>query len=654
MAVDKDPSIYRDRSTIGSSDELDEYGVWVKSEPQVLRADANGGILKGKDAILPDIEDLPDLDLELGEDLPAPDTTGASIEPTEEMVPDFSDLPSFSLDDEEEEPSENAGADIEEEAITDDSFTELSMDDFLEPEGAESADAAAGEKLEDIDLDFADSSAEKSENEEIALETVSDFDDFLNELSDQPAPTPPSAESEVDDALPEMDIDLDLDEDQPPAETDDEEVSVELSSSEGAAEMAVEERDAHFDDVEAVGRDLEEEERPSRSKPDLSTELLMRIADELSSIKAELSSLKGELSVLRSAVPQEAAVESQADAPHGFFDEEDDETIALTGDELDNILNTADFTEEAGADAGEDIDSDQTDALDFLSDRPDIVDLETPAEQTPADDIEAAEEKTDKEDISIDSIDEAAPAAETAEELSLDDIGVEEIDLGGEPEESDSGIENIALGEDLLNEEPLEMAELRESGVRPMTEAPDDTSYLEEEEAPSAELGLEESIDLTEAVIDEPDLGDFTLEEPQIEEPSIDSIDIDLDLEENLHAEELELPTESEESFEKVLPEGFVVESETGETAVEAEAPAEVEEELEVEESLSPEEIPAVEIEAEEASSELPQNLKQEVKAVLSYMDQLLESLPESKIEEFARSEYFDTYKKLFEELGIS
>jgi hypothetical protein len=35
-------------------------------------------------------------------------------------------------------------------------------------------------------------------------------------------------------------------------------------------------------------------------------------------------------------------------------------------------------------------------------------------------------------------------------------------------------------------------------------------------------------------------------------------------------------------------------------------------------------------------------------------MDQLLESLPEEKIEEFAQSEYFDTYKKLFKELGLA
>jgi hypothetical protein len=57
---------------------------------------------------------------------------------------------------------------------------------------------------------------------------------------------------------------------------------------------------------------------------------------------------------------------------------------------------------------------------------------------------------------------------------------------------------------------------------------------------------------------------------------------------------------------------------------------------------------------ASEASGDgIPSNLKQELKTVLSYMDQLLESLPEDKIEEFAKSEYFDTYKKLFEELGL-
>jgi hypothetical protein len=45
--------------------------------------------------------------------------------------------------------------------------------------------------------------------------------------------------------------------------------------------------------------------------------------------------------------------------------------------------------------------------------------------------------------------------------------------------------------------------------------------------------------------------------------------------------------------------------------------------------------------------------LTKEIKAVLSYMDQLLENLPEDKIAEFAQSEQFETYKKLFTELGL-
>jgi uncharacterized protein TP_0179 len=35
-------------------------------------------------------------------------------------------------------------------------------------------------------------------------------------------------------------------------------------------------------------------------------------------------------------------------------------------------------------------------------------------------------------------------------------------------------------------------------------------------------------------------------------------------------------------------------------------------------------------------------------------MDQLLENLPEEKIMEFAKSEQFITYKKLFTELGLA
>jgi len=54
------------------------------------------------------------------------------------------------------------------------------------------------------------------------------------------------------------------------------------------------------------------------------------------------------------------------------------------------------------------------------------------------------------------------------------------------------------------------------------------------------------------------------------------------------------------------------------------------------------------------AAHEISGDLREEIKSVLSYMDQLLESLPEDKITEFAQSEQFETYKKLFKELGLA
>ena len=62
---------------------------------------------------------------------------------------------------------------------------------------------------------------------------------------------------------------------------------------------------------------------------------------------------------------------------------------------------------------------------------------------------------------------------------------------------------------------------------------------------------------------------------------------------------------------------------------------------------------PTVEPQSEN-KDELNSDLKAEIKSVLLYMDQLLENLPEEKIMEFAKSEYFDVYKKLFKDLGLS
>ena len=50
----------------------------------------------------------------------------------------------------------------------------------------------------------------------------------------------------------------------------------------------------------------------------------------------------------------------------------------------------------------------------------------------------------------------------------------------------------------------------------------------------------------------------------------------------------------------------------------------------------------------------IPDSIKDEIRSVLSYMDKLLEALPDDKIEEFAKSEHFAVYQKLFDDLGLT
>jgi hypothetical protein len=229
-----------------------------------------------------------------------------------------------------------------------------------------------------------------------------------------------------------------------------------------------------------------------------------------------------------------------------------------------------------------------------------------------------------------------------------------------------------------------ELRQLREEGATPMTPAPENTSYLEEDALIASPLDE----DLAGGAIDEPDLSGPWQENPIAEEPSIDnSMDDTEDAagEDTVRREhtEQEMPLDDsfadfdlsegmleDETLDQVIPEGFVVES-TG-ASVSFDDTLGEEESVMVEKlendfsadsreddfsSPADAEIPPAAFsgkpEAEKAGTQMPAVFKQELRTVLSYMDKLLESLPEEKIEEFAKSEHFDAYKKLFEELGL-
>ena len=706
MASEKKPSIYDDRGTIGSADELDEYGVWVKSEPQDLSA-----------VSAPETGNIPEAS-SFSEDSGFADDLDMGI-------PEIEDLPDFDADNESE--LHISTEDLDMPVMEDDGGSAFDMEDFSIPEddsGApETPQAEESLKIEEFSAD--------SESDNAGFTEVS-MDDFIGNLETEPEST------------------------------------------------AVEE-------LALISEDREAEKKPAQ---DLSTQLLMKIADELSSIRSELSLLKKEFSGLKAAASQE-----DAGSEAGFFGEEDDEKIALTGDELNNILNTADFTEEAGADATVDLSDDLSieEAVDspddslsessdpFSGDQGISEELGISETDGGALDLDISLDDADLDELGGETkLDDGLWADQSAPDLSSSlDISIEEESAAEDDDilrisDLDSALDSVDLeasGGDELPEftidESEELNHLRENGAEPTTfaPAPEDTDYLTSDPlaGDSEDLGTEESIDLSEAVIDEPDLSSEIHDNP-LEEPSLEDISISLDLSDlgsdELSSDELgsnelgsdelgsdeliseepgvmELSAEDIESIEmgpedqsfdesismggideaeteeipvssdpgtdlSLIPEGFVVDSEespdtlempefadSGEPAEAAEKVSEEsadsfemvdlpqDEELQSEDisfnipeedlGISEEETAAEGLEIKDFPAEeetaagqasvsigkIPGNLKQELKTVLTYMDQLLEALPDDKIEEFAKSEYFDTYKKLFKELGL-
>jgi hypothetical protein len=503
--------------------------------------------------------------------------------------------------------------------------------------------------------------------------------------------------------------------------------------------------DSNFDDVEALRQDIQSAPpaAPAQASTDLSTQLLMKIADELASIKKELSSLKEELSVIRSEKPGKRSGEGAEEG--GFFNEEDDGKIALTGDELNNIIHTADFTEETGADAGDFVPMEPltkvtaeatAEALAKATAEPRAeITAETLAEATAEVTAETLAETTTETpepaafDDGVEALD--GPPLETA-----DFDGGEEIiydGLGRPLNRKIPGDEDIDLSLELEDSDDLKA--LRENGVDPMTDPPEDTSYLEEdafadalaedalaEDALAEDALTEDSLDLSDAVIDEPDLSEGVRDAP-LEEPALEDLPL-IDL--NVMESSGEIPeTGEDKADEKLFLEDITFEdlpdfeipadlenpadfSNPQESAIpNSSSPAKADEEESIdlsifEDDLSTEDgdlsfevldedadLPAQENlqnnvitedsfesislddeDADEVTEDqdldqiLPGNTnlaagtvspaaRMDLKDVLIYMDKLLESLPEEKIDEFAHSEHYNTYKKLFEELGI-
>ena len=340
--------------------------------------------------------------------------------------------------------------------------------------------------------------------------------------------------------------------------------------------------------------------------------ILNKIAEELASLKSEINGLKDEFEELKKngvasektaeiqdieeteipaeeqsaeemPEPEELAATEKEDT--GFFnDTDEDDTIALSGDELSNILNSAEFTSHDA----ETIDTETTEEANEPAEE-----IEEPVESEEAE--IPTEEQPDEEEITV-------PAA-------TEDFN--------EPEIS----------------EPEEIAELEI----------DTSSEVSEPEI--AEQPEEEKATITDEDIPSPTLESLNIQNTEIENEPL--------TEDNIEYLTSEVPEELREEENEAEDENL----ETGisEHPVENvfsnwEAAPEPETEIQDAKENSSE-VPA---EIKDRSNEIPADMKAEIKSVLAYMDQLLENLPEDKIAEFAQSEQFETYKKLFAELGLS
>ncbi|MCL1958746.1 MAG: hypothetical protein FWF68_04015, partial [Spirochaetes bacterium] len=482
MASNKKPSIYSDRSNVGSVEELDEYGVWIKGEPQIVSKDTsvNEGV-GGLSSLNASADEFPDIEF--------------SDDTTDNQASAEMDLDDFNIDDSDITGFNESTDSIGDTSVDNSSFEDLNVSSNVE-----------NEQITETNENISDKGGSSG----------ADFD----------IPTVKSIENNVDKVQ---------------------------------------------DNFEAATKN-----------GDLSTQLLLKIANELSSIRGELQDLKKEFSVIRSSAHEEDndeaisltgdelnniisstedGVEETGDKASGFFSEEDDESISLTGDELNNIINSTEEGAPAEVEGEDEALALTGDELDNIVNSADFTE-ESGTNETPENDLSLGDESSPPLE------DEAFAASadmpeDSSEDISLEDVSldVDDIDLAdadlGEPAEesldSEAPAEAEAAVEDAndnlnLNAEDLdinidtaqdsdELEKLRNEGATPVTFAPDNISYLEEDDEHAAD-----SLDLSDAVIDEPELSTENISD-NLTEPSLDETELDLDSLDDLTIDDADLST---------------------------------------------------------------------------------------------------------------
>ncbi|MFW6313163.1 MAG: hypothetical protein ACOC2N_04690, partial [Spirochaetota bacterium] len=522
--------------------ELEQYGVWVKAGPEdVDESEAEDEAFTLTDLGEDELDEA-ELDLlglhSLEEEFGTPAADEDEDELDELLTIEEDDI-TIDIDDQNADEGEPAALDLEDlEPLTDDSTGPEPPAAVAEPELGGSQAIADDE---DGGIDIEDELPGSLDDLTLDLDSL-DVDSFAEPATD--TPTSEAPDDEKADDLEELDLDLDLDasilnldeedlnleEDELDLESlglDDEETEIaelDLSSlpdddefgsgSTDEIEQPAEDElpeletdddlilgdtlEESFDDVGAV-EDQMLSEPTAPSADDQSRTLLESIERELGSIRTELSDLKRELSQLRDEPGRviETAAESDEEAAGGFFeadDEDEDETIALTGAELDNIMNTAEFTEETGR---------PTDFDELLKEQPVEVDsdavqeitLEEAPEESGTIDLDLGGEPEKRQGIASDaqdplfsgSDDDVEALANMDIDAELSDIEELADDAPSPPDASDLETETeIETETDLdliFDVEPLDLEEDTEEPETPTPRVEEETTPVS---APSA------------------------------------------------------------------------------------------------------------------------------------------------------------------------
>ena len=434
--------------------------------------------------------------------------------------------------------------------------------------------------------------------------------------------------------------------------------------------------------IDEIKSDSVTQNKEETTETTVNNELLEKIVSDLSGLKDEINALKNDLAELKEKntldnissgqndgeQPAENEIElpvqsEPAEEPGGFFNsDEEDDTIALSGDELSNIVSNADFTEEtAEPDTQYDESTEETVteeqpeqelpedfSADFSNDTPfgGIEDTVIPDEEPDSglsmdineeileepnlDDIETNADIP--EEIEIPKVDDIAETQD--EEPALDDILVE----SSSTDFMDSVTDSTNMQPDIEITEPVEPELAEEEAAITKEEADDITSEYSADTAENIEPVLDE-----DAALELPEESSSDAENTA--EESTDDIFNETAIEDAQHTQDAIMNDIMNEapSVDNALSEENVDYLSKDNTVLSDDEAAVAESEPE----------PSAETEQTD-TSDLPSDIKEDVKSVLLYMDQLLENLPEDKIMEFAKSEQFTTYKKLFNELGLS